>query len=55
MNLDEKRLKDIQLFKEIYYQELDKAETISDCIQIQDHIDKLQLEEKEILERCDAL
>lgn len=54
MNMDNQRLKDIQIFKKIYYRELDKANTISDCLTIQAHIDELETEEKEILSRCDV-
>ena len=51
MNKDNRRLKDIQLYKEAYAMEMDKAETIADCITIQKYISDLEKEEKEILER----
>lgn len=54
MNFDNQRLKDIQLFKKIYYKEFEKAETVSDCVNIRAHIDELEKEEKEILERFDV-
>lgn len=54
MNADNQRLKDIQIFKKIYYAELHKADTITDCLNIQAHIDSLEKEEKEILSRCDV-
>lgn len=54
MNVDNKRLQDIQLFKKIYYKELSKADTITDCLNIQSHIDELEKEEAEILRRCDV-
>ena len=55
MNLDEKRLKEIQNEKRAYHSLLDKADTISDCITYQSRIEALNNEEKEILKRCDAL
>ncbi len=54
MNADNQRLKEIQIFKNIYYHELHKADTITDCLNIQNHIDELETEEKEILSRCDV-
>ena len=51
MNLDNKRLKEIQRFKIAYQHEMDKAETVADCITIQNYINDLEEEEKEILER----
>ena len=55
MNLDNERLKEIKLMLSIYYHELDKSESISDCLLIQGHIDRLENEEKEILKRCDVI
>jgi hypothetical protein len=55
MNLDNQRLKEIKEMLSVYYKELDKSDSISDCLQIQEHIDKLELEEKQILERCDVI
>ena len=55
MNLDNQRLKDIQIFKSMYHKQLKKADTISDCLMIQKHIDRLEKEEAEILKRCDVL
>ena len=54
MNPDNTRLKDIQTYKTIYHQKLQKAETEleKDLIEIQ--ITKLNQEEKEILKRCDV-
>ena len=51
MNQDNRRLKDIQQYKQAYTEELDRAETIADCIAIQKYISDLEKEEKEILER----
>jgi len=39
----------------IYYSELNKADSISECFQIKAHIDELEKEEKEILKRCDVI
>ena len=51
MNQDNNRLKEIQLFKCAYANELEQTETIEDSLRIQAHIDELEKEEKEILER----
>jgi hypothetical protein len=52
LNPDNQRLKEIQTYKTIYHQKLQKAETEleKDLIEIQ--ITKLNQEEKEILKRC---
>ena len=55
LNLDNQRLKEIKEMLSAYYHELDKSDSISDCLLIQDHIDKLETEEKEILQRCDVI
>ena len=51
MNKDNTRLREIQEFKSAYYHEMDKTESISDCLRIQGYIEELEKEEKEILER----
>ena len=51
MNLDNQRLREIQELKHCYGLELDKSETINDCILIQGYIEELEREEKEILSR----
>ena len=51
MNLDNTRLREIQSFKSAYYDLLAKSDSISDCVQLQAHIDELEREEQEILER----
>ena len=51
MNLDNTRLREIQSFKSAYYDLLAKSESISECVQLQAHIDELEKEEQEILER----
>ena len=55
MNLDNQRLKEIKEMLSVYYKELDKSDSISDCLKLQEHIDALELEEKQILERCDVI
>lgn len=52
MNLDNQRLFDIKRLLSAYYHELDKADTISDCLHIKGEIDKLENEERQILARC---
>jgi len=52
MNLENQRLKEIKEMLVVYYHELDKADTISDCLTIKNHIDKLETEEKQILTRA---
>lgn len=55
MNLDNQRLKEIKEMLSVYYHELNKSDSISDCLMIQNHIDELETEEKQILERCDVI
>ena len=54
MNLDNRRLKEIQAEKLVWKDQLNKCETISDCLAYQVKIDILENEEKEILKRCDV-
>ena len=54
MNLDNRRLKEIQAEKLVWKDQLNKCETISDCLAYQGKIDILENEEKEILKRCDV-
>ena len=51
MNKDNTRLREIQQFKSAYYHEMDKSESITDCLRIQTYIEELEREEKEILAR----
>ena len=55
MNVDNERLKDIQVFKAAYYKELEKADTISDCLMLEHKINELEAEELEILKRFDVI
>lgn len=54
MNLDNQRLAAIKRALSVYYYKLDKADSISECIDIKEKIDELEKEEKQILERCDV-
>lgn len=54
MNLDNRRLKEIQAEKQVWKDQLDKCETISDCLAYQGKIDILNEEEKQILKRSDV-
>ena len=49
MNLNNRRLREIQSEKYFFKQCLDKCETISDCLAYQGKIDILEKEEKIIL------
>ena len=55
MNLENKRLNEIKIMLSAYYHELKKTDSISESLQIQEHIDALEEEEKQILERCDVI
>ena len=55
MNLDERRLKDIQQYKAFYYQKLSTADTELSKDLIEAKIEILESEEKDILKRCKAL
>ena len=54
MNLDNRRLKEIQSEKLVWQDQLSKCESISDCLAYQGKIDILEKEELEILKRCDV-
>jgi len=53
MNLDNRRLKEIQAEKLVWQDQLSKCETISDCLAFQGKLDILEDEEKQILKRSD--
>ena len=55
MNLDNKRLKEIQTFKAFYHAKLDEAETELETDLLNIQLSKLDDEEKQILERCDVI
>ena len=52
---DLKTLNEIKIMLSAYYHELKKTDSISKSLQIQEHIDALEEEEKQILERCDVI
>lgn len=51
MNIDNRRLKQIQKEKRLFQTLLDKSETLSDILTYQGKLDILEKEEKEILQR----
>ena len=52
MNLDNRRLTEIQRQKQLFISLLNEADTISDCLTYKGKLDILEKEEKEILDRC---
>lgn len=54
MNLDNRRLTEIQQYKNAYQSLMDKSESISEIEDYNQKIRELETEEKEILERCDV-
>lgn len=52
MNIDNRRLLEIQKEKQLFGALLTKAKTVSDCLAYQGKLDILEKEEKEILERA---
>ena len=55
MNLDNKRLREIQLLKKGYGLKVLSAETTEEVEHYYNKIDELSNEETEILRRCDAI
>ena len=55
MNIDNRRLREIQREKAAYADRLEQADTINDCLIYQGKIDCLEREEKEILKRYDVI
>lgn len=54
MNPENRRLKEIQQEKIVWQDQLNKCETMSDCLAFQGKIDILEKEELEILKRSDV-
>ena len=52
MNLDNRRLREIQTEKEFFKQRLEEAKTITDSLTYKGKIDILTKEEQKILKRC---
>ena len=55
MNLENRRLREIQKEKQFFRNMLDNSESISDCLTYQGKLDLLDKEEAEILERNDVI
>jgi hypothetical protein len=55
MNLENRRLREIQKEKTFFKQLLDNSESISDCLTYQGKLELLDKEEAEILERNDVI
>lgn len=55
MNLENRRLREIQKEKQFFKTMLDNSESISDCLTYQGKLDLLSKEEAEILERNDVI
>ena len=55
MNLENRRLREIQKEKQFFRTMLDNSESISDCLTYQGKLDLLSKEEAEILERNDVI
>ena len=55
MNLENRRLREIQKEKQFFRTMLDNSESISDCLTYQGKLELLDKEEKDILERNDVI
>jgi hypothetical protein len=55
MNIDNRRLREIRLEKQVYKDQLEKSETISDSLLYQGKLESLEREEKDILARYDVI
>jgi hypothetical protein len=55
MNIDNRRLREIQTELKFYHKRLDEADTISDSLIYQGKIESLEREEKDILQRYDVI
>lgn len=55
MNMDNRRLTEIQQYKNAYTRLMDKSETFHEIEEYNRKIQELEKEEKEILERCDVI
>lgn len=54
MNVDNRRLREIQRYKSVYQGLMDNSESISDILYYEEKIKELTKEEKEILRICDV-
>jgi len=55
MNPENRRLKEIQSEKLVWQDQLEKADSISDCLAYKGKLEILENEEREILKRCDVI
>jgi hypothetical protein len=55
MNLDNRRLTEIQREKTLFYKLLNDSESISECLTYRGKLDLLEKEEKDILKRSDVI
>lgn len=55
MNLDNRRLREVQIAKQAYQKLLDETDSISECLIYQGKLECLDKEEKQILERYDVI
>ena len=55
MNLDNRRLREVQTELKFYHKRLEEADTISDSLIYQGKIESLEREEKDILKRYDVI
>ena len=55
MNIENRRLREIQTAKRIYQKRLDESTKIGECLIYQGKIECLNREERQILERNDVL
>ena len=55
MNIDNRRLREIQTEKKAYQHLLDESDSTSDCLIYKGKLESLTREEKDILERYDVI
>ena len=55
MNIDNRRLREVQMELKAYHELLNNSETISDCLIYQGKIEALEKEEANILARYDVI
>lgn len=55
MNIDNRRLREVQSELKAYHQLLNETDSIHDSLVYQGKIESLEREEKQILERCDVI
>jgi hypothetical protein len=55
MNMDNRRLKEIQAEKLVWQDQLNKTDSVSEIATFQGKIECLEREEQQILKRCDVI